>query len=212
MNNKLFYIAIEGVIGAGKTSLAKMLGKSFNAKSILEESEENPFLSRFYKDPENFAFQTQIFYLLSRYQQLVNISQADLFYDYLIADYTFDKDRIFAMINLSEQEFLMYDKISSLFKANIIVPDLVVYLQARTERILENIQKRGIPYEQAISEDYIKALNETYNNYFFHYNKSPLLVINVSDIDFINNKNEYQNLITQITRPFTGIRYYNPIG
>ena len=204
------YICIEGVIGAGKTSLAKLLGQHLNAKIVFERPEENPFLQDFYKNPQKYAFQLQIFFLLSRYRQQHDMIQTDLFYDLMIADYLFAKDRIFAHLNLDDRELLLYDKIASLLEKDLLKPDLVVYLQSSPERLMANIRKRGRSYEKEVSEDYVRSLNEAYNRFFFHYHDSPLLVINSTILDFVNSPGDFQELVDQIMRPHSGIEYYSP--
>ncbi len=208
----LYYIAIEGVIGAGKTSFAKLLAERLSAKIVLEKFEENPFLEEFYKEPERFSFQTQLFFLLSRYRQQMELKQVDLFHNMLISDYMFEKDRLFANLNLSDKELVLYDKIANLLEKEIPKPDLVVFLQANTERLLDNIAKRGRDYERDISEEYIESLNQIYNEYFFRFNKSPLIIINTNDIDFVHNKNDLDELINVIRQPISGTVYYNPEG
>ncbi|MBD3387028.1 deoxynucleoside kinase [candidate division KSB1 bacterium] len=204
------YICIEGVIGAGKTSLAGMLGKILNAKVMYEQPEENPFLEDFYTDPPRYAFQTQLFFLLSRYKQQQEFFQTDLFHETLISDYLFAKDRIFATLNLDDRELFLYDRIAVLLEQEIPKPDLVLYLQSSTERLMANIRKRDRHYEENISEEYIHSLNEAYNRFFFHYHGSPLLVINTTQIDFVNNAKHFEDLVDQITRPHSGIEYYSP--
>ena len=206
------YIAIEGVIGAGKTSLAKMLGERLNAKVVLEQYYENPFLEKFYQNRERYAFQTQIFFLLSRYRQQLELLQRDLFHEYLITDYIFDKDKIFAHINLKGDELKLYEMLVSLLEKNVPTPDLVIYLQSSVERLMFNIRKRGRPYEKNISEDYIRELFEAYNEFFFNqYKKSPVLVINATEIDFVNNKEDFEDLINKILSPRKSyFEYYNP--
>ncbi len=206
------YIAIEGVIGAGKTSLAKMLGERLNAKVVLEQYYENPFLEKFYQNRERYAFQTQIFFLLSRYKQQMELLQRDLFHEYLITDYIFDKDKIFAHINLKGDELKLYEMLVSLLEKNIPVPDLVIFLQSSVERLMQNIKKRGRPYEKNISEDYIRELYEAYNEFFFNqYRKAPVLIINATEIDFVNNKEDFEDLVKEILSPRRGtFEYYNP--
>lgn len=206
----LHYIAIEGVIGAGKTTLADMLSKTLGAHLVLEEFEENPFLEDFYRDPEHYAFQTQIFFLLSRFRQLQELRQVDLFRQKVVSDYIFEKDRIFATLNLSEKEIKLYDGIARLIEKEVPKPDLVIYLQASTKHLMENIKKRGRPYEKNISYDYIDALNELYNRFFFHYTKTPLLVINTDEIDFQHNEDDYRNILVQINQHTGGTKYYVP--
>ncbi len=206
------YIAIEGVIGAGKTSLAKMLGERLNAKVVLEQYYENPFLEKFYQNRERYAFQTQIFFLLSRYKQQMELLQRDLFHEYLVTDYIFDKDKIFAHINLKGDELKLYEMLVSLLEKNIPTPDLVIYLQSSVARLMQNIRKRGRPYEKNITEDYIRELYEAYNEFFFNqYRKCPVLVVNSTDIDFVNNKEDFEDLVREILSPRKSyFEYYNP--
>ena len=185
----LHYIAIEGVIGAGKTSLAHLIEQKIRGRSVLEEFEENPFLEDFYNDPEHYAFQTQIFFLLSRYRQQEQIMQYDLFEQRIIADYMFVKDRIFATLNLNEKEMSLYNMLARILEKQIIKPDLAIYLKASTKRLMHNIRKRGRPYEKHIKEDYINALNNLYEEFFWNYGTTPLLIINTENMDFINNEN-----------------------
>ncbi len=204
------YICIEGVIGVGKTSLARLLGERLNARVIYEKPEENPFLEDFYRDPRRYAFQTQLFFLLSRYRQQQDSLQPDLFHDTMVSDYLFAKDRIFAHLNLEDRELFLYDRVASLLERDIPKPDLVVYLQSTPERLMANIKKRGRSYEKEMSEEYIRSLNEAYNRFFFHYTATPLLVINSTVIDFVNNSEDLEEVIKQILRPHSGIEYYSP--
>lgn len=204
------YIAVEGVIGAGKTSLAEKLSESLGAKTIYEEFEQNPFLEEFYQDPERFAFQTQIFFLLSRYKQQQELQQIDLFQECIVSDYLFAKDRIFATLNLSDKEMKLYDGIAKLMERDIVLPELIIYLQASTDHLMHNISKRARKMEKFITKEYIQALNELYNNFFFHYSNTPLLVINTDEIDFVNNKNDYQDILVEINHHTSGTRYYVP--
>ena len=206
------YIAIEGAIGAGKTSLAKSLAEKLEARLILEETEENPFLSDFYKNKERYAFQTQIFFLLSRYRQQQDLFATDLFQKKLISDYFFDKDRIFASVALSPNEFYLYERLTSILEKDIPRPDLVIYLQANPEVLLKRIKDRERPYEKNIDSEYIRALNEAYNYYFFHYTKTPLLVVNTDRIDFVRNKDDLDDLLQQLKKPHVGTKYYVPMG
>ncbi|MFQ5601637.1 MAG: deoxynucleoside kinase [bacterium] len=208
---RLQYIAIEGVIGVGKTSLANKLADRFNAKQLLEQYEENPFLKDFYENPQQFAFPTQLFFLLSRYKQQQDIPQRELFYELLITDYIFAKDRIFASLTLEDRELYLYDKIASMLEQDIVRPDLVIYLQSSTERLLANIKNRSRDYEKNISDEYIRALNEAYNQFFFNYKDSSLLIVNSSKIDFVNHEEDFEELVAQIMRPISGTQYYSPI-
>ncbi len=205
------YIAIEGVIGAGKTTLARMITERFRAKLVLEKFEENPFLAKFYEDPEHNAFQTQIFFLLSRYKQQQELFQGDLFHEYLVSDYIFDKDKIFAYLTLQDDELKLYETLITTIEKNIPTPDLVVYLQSSTDRLLANIKKRGRSFEENMSEEYIKDLNEAYNYFFFRYKSAPLLIINATEIDFVNEPEDFEDLMTQILRKDKApVEYYNP--
>jgi len=207
---RLQYIAIDGVIGVGKTSLAQRMAERFNARLLLEQHEENPFLADFYRDPRHFAFSTQLFFLLSRYRQQQEIPQRDLFHEVLVADYIFAKDRIFASLTLEDRELVLYDKIAQLLERDISRPDLVIYLQSSTDRLMANIRRRNRPYEASMSEDYIRELNDAYNRFFFNYRDTPLLVINATEIDFVNNEHDFDDLLMQLHRPISGVQFYSP--
>ena len=206
----LNYIVIEGAIGVGKTSLAKLLSDILGAKLVLEKFEENPFLSEFYDDPVRFAFQTQLFFLLQRYQQQQELRQVDMFHNLLISDYMFIKDRLFASLNLDEKEMSLYDSIANMLERNVINPDLIIYLQADTNTLMKNIAKRGREFEANISYDYINGLNEIYTEYFFRYNETPLVIINTNYIDFVNNSADLDQVIDYIRQPVTGTKFFNP--
>jgi deoxyguanosine kinase len=209
---ELNYINIEGAIGAGKSSLAKTLAEKMDARLILEETEENPFLPDFYKDKRRYAFQTQLFFLLSRHRQQQELFATDLFHKKTVSDYFFDKDRIFASVTLDQREFYLYEKLLLILEKDIPRPDLVVYLQTSSEVLLERIKERGRLYEKNIDSDYIKALNEAYNYYFFHYTKTPLLVVNTDRIDFVHNEKDLADLLTLLATPLSGTKYYVPMG
>ncbi len=200
----LHYIAIEGVIGAGKTSLAHPLQQKLGGRVVLEEFEENPFLEDFYRDPEHYAFQTQIFFLLSRYRQQEQIMQYDLFENRIIADYMFVKDRIFATLNLNEKEMALYNILARILEKRIVKPDLAIYLKASTKKLMQNIRKRGRPYERQIREDYIDSLNNLYEEYFWNYSATPLLIINTENLDFVNNENHLSQILVEISRHTSG--------
>jgi deoxyadenosine/deoxycytidine kinase len=206
------HIAIEGVIGAGKTTLAQMLSERLGARLVLERFEENPFLPKFYEDPEHYAFQTQIFFLLSRYKQQQDLFQADLFHDFLISDYIFEKDKIFAYLTLADEELKLYETLLTAIERNVPTPDLVVYLQCSVERLMNNIRNRARKMEENISEDYIRDLNEAYNYFFFRYKATPLLIVKATDIDFVGNNDDFEDLLEQILRPNKApMEYYNPV-
>jgi deoxyadenosine/deoxycytidine kinase len=204
------YIAIEGVIGVGKTALAKILAQKFKAELVLEEADKNPFLPKFYQEKKKYAFQTQIFFLLSRWEQQKKIIQPNLFKQTLIADYLFAKDWIFAHYLLTEEELLLYEKIHTFLTSYIPKPNLVIYLQAKTEVLLRRIRNRGIKYESYISADYLEDLNKIYNQFFFNYTETPLLVINTDEIDFVHQEEDLFDLISQIEKMKTGVKYYVP--
>ncbi len=210
--SEIHYIAIEGVIGAGKTSLARMLSERLSARFVLEKFEENPFLPRFYEDPERYAFQTQIFFLLSRYRQQQELYQADLFHSHIVSDYIFEKDKIFAYLTLRDDELKLYESLLTAIERTIPPPDLVIYLQSSVDRLMVNIRKRGREMEKNMSEEYIKELNEAYNYFFFRYKSTPLLIVKAMDIDFVNNPDHFDDLMTQILRPNKApVEYYNPL-
>ncbi len=208
----IYYIAVEGVIGVGKTSLCSIIGENFSAKIVYERFEENPFLEDFYSDKERFAFQTQLYFLLSRYRQHQEMMQVELFHKLLVSDYMFVKDKIFANITLSDKELVLYNSVVTLLERDIPNPDLVIYLQSSTDKLMENIRERGRHYEELITEDYLQQLNDAYNDFFLRYESSPLLIVNSTEIDFVNNEKDRDNLIEKIRQPFSGTRYYNPKG
>ena len=197
----LYYIAIEGPIGVGKTSLAQLLSKELGARLVLEDFEDNPFLPDFYNDPERFGFQTQLFFLLQRYRQQQDLRQVDMFQKLLITDYMFVKDRLFASLNLGDKEMQLYDTVASLLERNIIRPDIVIYLQADTDILMKNIEKRGRNMEKNVTWEYIDALNQVYTEYFFRYQDTPLVIINTNNIDFVENENDLKEVIDYIRQP-----------
>jgi len=205
------YIVVEGVIGAGKTSLSRMLSERLQAKLVLEEVEENPFLKDFYQDRERFAFQTQMHFLFSRYQQQRTLRQMELFQDRMVSDYLFQKDRIFAGLNLSERELALYERLVGWLELDVMKPDVVVYLQASPDTLMMRIARRGRSFERDMSRDYIKQLNEAYNHFFFHYAEAPLLVVNTNPIDFVANPDDFDDLMRRILTHRQGTTYYAPI-
>ena len=204
------YIAVEGVIGVGKTSLTKLLATRTEGRLNLEVVEENPFLVKFYRDRAHFAFQTQIFFLLSRFRQQQNLIQEELFASTLFSDYLFAKDRIFASLNLSDDELALYNQLATILEQRIRKPDLVIYLQARTEMLLQRIRWRGRAFEQDMDPAYLDALNSAYSYYFHHYRESPLLVVNTDSLDFVNVPRDFDLLYEQVQQEFVGTRYFAP--
>jgi len=189
-----------------------MLSERLGARLVLERFEENPFLPKFYEDPEHYAFQTQIFFLLSRYKQQQELFQVDLFHDFLISDYIFEKDKIFAYLTLADEELRLYEALLGAIGRNVPTPDLVVYLQCSVERLMSNIRVRRRKIEENISEEYIRDLNEAYNYFFFRYKATPLLIVKATEIDFVNKRDDFEDLLDQILRPNKApVEYYNPV-
>jgi len=205
------FIAVEGPIGVGKTSLVHRLGEKFNAREFFENV-ENPFLEAFYDDRPGAAFQAQLFFLLNRYQQQKDLAQTDLFHQFTIADYLFAKDKIFAYLNLSDSELIVYERLYGLLEANLPGPDLVIYLQASTDVLVDRIRKRRRDVESRISEVYIDEVNKAYNHFFFHYDTTPLLVIDTTDIDFVQREADMNDLVARIQSMERGVHYYVPLG
>jgi deoxyguanosine kinase len=204
------YIAIEGPIGAGKTTVANLLVERLGGRLVSEPVAENPFLASFYEDRRKYAFQTQIFFLLSRFQQQQTLFQQDLFGQVTVADYLFAKDRIFAALNLDANELALYEQVYALLGARTVKPDLVVFLQARTDVLLSRIRKRGRDFERRLDPAYLEALATAYNDFFFHYDDAPLLVVNTSDIDVVASAADAEALLTVIRRHRKGTAHYNP--
>ncbi|MBI4366169.1 MAG: deoxynucleoside kinase [Deltaproteobacteria bacterium] len=206
------YIAVDGPIGAGKTTLVKMLAKDLGGRAILEPVDKNPFLPDFYKDRKRNAFKTQLFFLLNRYQQQLELKQTDLFQTITICDYTFAKDRIFAQLTLSLDEQTLYDTVFHLLDARLPKPDLVVYVQASSEVMLGRVRKRGLGYEKEITLEYLDQLTEAYNAYFFNYDASPLLVVNSNDLDIVGRPADWENLRNAILTHRQGTAHYHLVS
>ncbi|MEA2237537.1 MAG: hypothetical protein QOC81_2261 [Thermoanaerobaculia bacterium] len=205
------HIAVEGPIGAGKTSLVNLLAKRFRGTKILEDV-DNPFLADFYKDKRGAAFRCQLFFLLSRYDQQRSISQRDLFTELILADYSFPKDKIFAYMTLEDSELMIYNRMYELLYDSVPKPDLVIYLQASLDTLLKRVKKRGRAYEKSISPQYLQELSEAYSHYFYRYDETPLLVVNTNEIDFVNTPEHFDQLIEQIRNAKKGTQYYVPLG
>ena len=205
------HIAVEGPIGVGKTSLVDLLASRFEGVKILEDV-ANPFLEPFYRGKEGAAFQVQLFFLLSRHQQHLEVAQMDLFTRLVVADYTMPKDRIFARMNLDDEEFRLYDRLYRLLTVRLPKPDLVIYLEAGVETCMRRIRMRGREFERNMDPDYIVRLKEAYNAFFFRYSETPLLVVNTDEIDFVNKAEDFENLVEQIARTRQGTQVYVPLG
>ncbi len=206
------YIVVEGPIGVGKTSLTRTLSKRLNARSVFELVEENPFLASFYQDRSKHAFQTQLFFLLSRFKQQQELFQQELFSQVTVSDYLFAKDRIFASITLDPNELALYERVYEHLGPRVMKPDLVIYLQARLDVLLARIRKRGREFERKFDPEYLAELARTYNDFFHRYDETPLLVINTSDIDFVESENDFEELIRAIGSIKAGTHYYQPLG
>lgn len=202
------YIAIEGVIGAGKTSLARKIKNKLNAELLLEQFDTNPFLEKFYSDRSRYAFQTQMFFLINRFKQQEELSQENLFRDYIVSDYLFEKDRIFAYLNLNSEELKLYESLYPLLARSLRRPDLVVFLQSSSDRLMHNIKNRNRKIERALNRSYIEKLSEAYNHFFFRYNNTPLLIVNSTEIDFVNSDGDFEELFKQIFREDRGVKEY----
>ena len=206
------YIVVEGPIGVGKSSLTNLLAERFHARRVMEVVEENPFLSSFYSDRNKFAFQTQMFFLLSRFKQQQELFQQDLFNSVTVSDYLFAKDRIFAHLTLDPNELALYERVFEALGPRVTKPDLVIYLQARTDVLLGRIKKRGREFERKFDPTYLEDLCRKYNDFFFHYVDTPLLVVNTSEIDFVNNDADLENLLNVVRQTRRGTHHYQPVS
>ncbi|MBK7861506.1 MAG: deoxynucleoside kinase [Archangiaceae bacterium] len=206
------YIVVEGPIGVGKSSLTNILSERFAARKVMEVVEENPFLSAFYGDRAKFAFQTQMFFLLSRFKQQQKLFQQDLFAAVTVSDYLFAKDRIFAHLTLDPNELSLYERIFEELGPRVAKPDLVIYMQARLDVLMARIKKRGREFERKFDTGYLEDLCKAYNEFFFHYQDTPLLVVNTSDIDFVNNPEDLENLINVVKSTKKGTHHYQPMS
>jgi len=204
------YIAIEGPIGVGKTSLAQALGLRLGARIVLEDTDSNPFIARFYQDPEKYAFPVQLYFLLTRYNQQRQLAQQDLFAQATVTDYLLAKDRIFARLNLDPDELVLYEGVYRLLDGQLAKPDLVVYLRARVEVLAERLRKRNRTFERHISVEYLERVSAAYRDFFFYYDETPLLVVDSTDIDFVADPGDLEDLLREIDRTGAGSHYYVP--
>ncbi len=204
------YIAVEGPIGVGKTSLAQLLAKETNARLMLEDADNNPFLPRFYAEPDKYAFPAQLYFLLTRYNQQRELAQRELFAQATVADYLFAKDRIFANLNLTPDELKLYENVYKLVDAQMVKPDLVVYVRARVEVLGERLRKRNRDFERHISYEYLERVSSAYRDFFFYYDEAPLLVVDSSEIDFVANPTDLADLIREIDSAGPGTQYFVP--
>ena len=205
------YLAVDGPIGVGKTTLVERLCERFEGVKLLEDV-GNPFLSDFYKDKAGTAFQTQLYFLLSRFKQQRDMHQMGLFEKLVLADYTFDKDRIFAYLNLTDDELSLYDKLYKLLEPQVRTPDLMLYLVADVDTCLERVKRRQRSFERHLAGDYLAQLIDAYNHYFHYYNRSPLLVVDTRHIDFVHRPEDFEDLVRTLSRPVKGTEYYVPLG
>ena len=209
ISNKTF-IAVEGPIGVGKTTLARKLAQSFQAELLLEAAAENPFLEKFYQDPKAGALPAQLYFLFQRTRQLQELRQGDMFAPNHIADFLMDKDRLFARVTLDADELNLYEQVYNNLTIDAPVPDLVIYLQAPADILLKRIRKRGITMEYTVTDEYLNKLSSAYTDFFHYYNASPLLIVNASEIDLVNNEQDYQQLLERIETTTNGRHYFNP--
>jgi deoxyguanosine kinase len=204
------YIAIEGPIGVGKTTLAHTLARELGARLVLEDISGNPFLPRFYRDPDTHAFTAQIYFLLTRFKQQRDLAQQELFAQKTVSDYLFAKDRIFAALNLSAEEMALYEQVYRLIYASIAQPDLVIYLNARLPVLVERLRRRNWDFERYISLEYLERVAAAYRDFFFYYDDAPLLVVDSSDSDFLSNPEDIRGLLAEIERAGPGVQHYVP--
>ncbi len=205
------YIVVEGPIGVGKTSLAKRLADAFGARALLEQPEENPFLERFYSSRKHFALPTQLFFLFQRVRQIQELKQGDMFSSGTVSDFLMDKDKLFARVNLDDDELRLYEQVHAQMNTEWPAPDLVIYLQAPVDVLMERLRKRDIPYERMIERNYLKSLVDAYTQYFYHYAGAPLLMVNAAEINFVDNDADFDMLLAHIRKIKSGRHFFNPL-
>ncbi len=204
------FIAVEGAIGVGKTTLAKQLAETFNYQMLLENAEDNPFLERFYQNQKNAALATQLFFLFQRSQQIQDLRQGDIFEPVRVSDFLIEKDRLFARLNLDEDEYQLYEKVYQQLTIDAPKPDLVIYLQASVDVLLSRIESRGINFEQRIAREYLESINESYSEFFLYYDDAPLLIVNADELDVVNRQDDYAQLVDYLLNIRSGRHYFNP--
>jgi len=212
VTTKAKYIVVEGPIGVGKSTLAEMLAARLDARPVMENVEENPFLPDFYKNMEKYAFQTQIYFLLARWRQQQDLPQTDLFHEYTVSDYLFEKDKIFAQLNLSHQEYQLYEQLHDKIVGDYVKPDLVVYLYASIDRLIKRVNKRDKKYEDPMKPEYLEEVLRAYNDFFFNYRETPLLMVNTEQIDFVENDDDFVELFSKIESIKGGVHHFNPLS
>ncbi|OGI46624.1 MAG: deoxyadenosine kinase [Candidatus Muproteobacteria bacterium RBG_16_65_34] len=205
------YIVVEGPIGVGKTSLAKRLADAFGARPLVERPEDNPFLERFYQSRKHFALPTQLFFLFQRARQLQELRQRDMFSSGYVADFLMDKDWLFARANLDDDEFRIYEQVYAQLRLDLPTPDMVVYLQAPVDVLLERVRRRGVPYERLIERGYLQELIDAYTQFFHHYTAAPLLVVNAAEINFVDREEDFATLLAHIRKIRSGRHFFNPL-
>jgi deoxyguanosine kinase len=210
MSNGVSLVAVEGNIGVGKTSLARLLARHLSARLVEENVEDNPFIERFYENMGAYSLQAQLVFLMNRYKQQLGLGQKELFNELTIIDYIFARDKIFAHVNLSDDELGLYSRIANELEAKLVRPNVVIYLQASTDVLFERIQRRGNAMERTISKQYLETLNEAFNHYFFNYAETPLLIVNTDGMDFVNNEKHFQDFVQRVSEPVSGTELYVP--
>lgn len=208
----LDYVVVEGPVGVGKTSLARRLADALGGEALLEKPEENPFLERFYHAPRQYALPTQLFFLFQRTRQIEVLKQGDMFRPSRVADFMLEKDALFAELNLDRDELRLYQQVYEQLRPDLPVPDLVIYLQAPADVLMERVNRRGIDYEQRISRDYVERLVDSYTRFFYHYRGSPLLVVNAAEINFVDSEADFRQLLEHVRGVHHGRHFFNPIA